>query len=278
VDTELPSGGYTGYSDDIESDLGTQALWVALAEKAYAVANGLGYVSSSNEYQDCYNALNLWYPEEALQAITGKSAFEYSINPTNIASAWNAGKLIVLSTGKETDPIVSDHDYAVVGYYAASSQPFELFNPWGTNSLRWAAPPGDIGKDYGLFMASAAFVSQNFTRQTFGTGASNVDDLAAPANGFTESAAVGAGYATSGTIDLTRYRPSGRAVGAATVAGHHGHKMAMSSTRPAQGQAVGTDLWGACAAADLAEQMVVSGTSPTLATTRSHNRTSGMGA
>ena len=40
VDTELPSGGE--YYDHVGNDLGTQALWVALAEKAYAEANGLG--------------------------------------------------------------------------------------------------------------------------------------------------------------------------------------------------------------------------------------------
>ena len=56
VDTELPSGGE--YYDHVRNDLGTQALWVALAEKAYAEANGLGYVTTSNEYQDSYNALD----------------------------------------------------------------------------------------------------------------------------------------------------------------------------------------------------------------------------
>ena len=55
VDTELPSGGE--YYDHVDNDLGTQALWVALAEKAYAEANGLGYVTTSNENQDSYNAL-----------------------------------------------------------------------------------------------------------------------------------------------------------------------------------------------------------------------------
>ena len=94
VDTELPSGG--DYYDHVRNDLGTQVLWVALAEKAYAVANGLGYVTTNNEYQDSYNALNGGWPSWALPAITGKPASDYSINPTNIATAWNAGDLIVL--------------------------------------------------------------------------------------------------------------------------------------------------------------------------------------
>ena len=143
VDTELPSGGE--YYDHVDNDLGTQALWVALAEKAYAVANGLGYVTTNNEYQDSYNALNYGDPAWALQAITGNPASDYSINPTNIASAWNSGDLIVLCTSTPTSShIVGDHCYAVVGYNASSSQPFEVFNPWGTNSSGYAPGSGTI--------------------------------------------------------------------------------------------------------------------------------------
>ncbi len=80
--------------------------------------------------------------------------------------------------------IVGDHCYAVVGYNAASGLPFEVFNPWGTDSSGWA--PGESGKIYGLFTANAAFISQNFTRQSFGTGAINVNDLAAPADELTD--------------------------------------------------------------------------------------------
>ena len=65
VDTELPSGGE--YYDHVDNALGTSALWVALAEKAYAVANGLGYVTSSNENQDSFDALNDGWPSWALQ-------------------------------------------------------------------------------------------------------------------------------------------------------------------------------------------------------------------
>ena len=45
VDTELPSGGE--YYDHVDNALGTQVLWVALAEKAYAEANSLGLVTTS---------------------------------------------------------------------------------------------------------------------------------------------------------------------------------------------------------------------------------------
>ena len=119
----------------LRNGLGTQVLWVALAEKAYAVANSLGYVTTSNEDQGSYSALNGGYPSWALPAITGNPASNYNINPTNIASDWKAGDLIVLSPiRRRSSHIIGDHCYAVVGYNATSSKPFELFNPWGTDS------------------------------------------------------------------------------------------------------------------------------------------------
>jgi hypothetical protein len=119
VDTALPSGG--GYYDHVANDLGTQALWVALAEKSYAEVNVLGLVTTGAPGQDSYGALNYGDPAWALHAITGNAANDSSINPTNIASAWNAGDLIVLCT-PTTPPssyVVGNHCYAVVGYNAS---------------------------------------------------------------------------------------------------------------------------------------------------------------
>jgi hypothetical protein len=254
VDTELPNGGSFCY-DQVTNPMGTQALWVALAEKAYAEANGLGYVGTSAEHQDSYNALNGGDPAWALQAITGKPAVDYYVNPTNIASAWNSGNLVVLCTSTpQSSYIVGDHCYAVVGYNASSSQPFEVFNPWGTTSSTatpsnpaWAPYTGNT--IYGLFWASPSFLSQNFAIQGVGTGAINPDHLAAATNELAGSAAVGDGYATTGTIRLIRYRPGGRVAGAETAAGHPGHQGEVHYTRPAQGTASGTDhlaglTWG----------------------------------
>ena len=184
VDTDLPSGGE--YYDHVDNDMGTQALWAALAEKGYAEANALGLVITNNEYQGCYTALNNGDASWALQAITGKSASDYSINPANIASAWNSGQLIVICTPNTpvSSYIVGDHCYAVVGYNASGGDPFEVFNPWGSNSLGWAAPPGVIGTKYGLFVANAAFISQNFDGQSIGTGSIDVNNVAGPAEEF----------------------------------------------------------------------------------------------
>jgi hypothetical protein len=167
VDTELPGGG--GLYDHPANGV----LWVALAEKAYAEANGLHEVKTNNVGSDSYNALNGGDPVWALQAITGKSASDFSINPTNIAAAWNAGDLIVLCTPSNpaNADIVGGHAYAVVGYTPSSSMPFLVYNPWGTNSSGWALGTENGHQVYGLFNASAGFLSQNFTTQSVGVGA-----------------------------------------------------------------------------------------------------------
>jgi hypothetical protein len=183
VDTALPSGG--GYYNRVGNALGTQSLWTALAEKAYAEANALSLVTTGAEGQGSYGALNNGDPAWALQAITGHPASDYAINPTNVANAWNAGQLVVLCTSTPASSlIVGGHCYAVVGYNASSGLPFTVFNPWGTQSNGYA--PGQTGKIYGLFNATAAFLSQNFTVQGFGTGAIDVPGLVGPADEPTE--------------------------------------------------------------------------------------------
>ena len=198
LDTELPSGGR--YYDQPVNGV----LWVALAEKAYAEANGAGIVTTQHVGSDSYAALNGGNPCWALQAITGKSANSFAIKPTNIAAAWTAGNLIVISTSNPSSPyVVGNHAYAVVNYTASSSTPFEVFNPWGTDSSGWA--PGH--KVYGLFPATATFLSQNFTSQYFGTGtAAGLDDHG-------DCSQEGAGSANSGSAISASTRSSAGVVG-----------------------------------------------------------------
>ncbi len=163
VDTELPDGG--GFYDQPVNGV----LWVALAEKAYAEANGAGIVSSNVVGANDYDALNYGYPSWLFQAITGKPASSFNIDLTNLAAAWNAGDLICICTGTPTSPnIVGNHCYAVVGYDASSSTPFEVLNPWGgTTSSVWCPQDNQV---YGLFYADATFLSQNFTWESQGSG------------------------------------------------------------------------------------------------------------
>jgi hypothetical protein len=165
VDTELPSGG--GYYDHPANGV----LWVALAEKAYAQANAAGVVTTGNEYSDSYGALNGGWPSWALQAVTGYSAAEYSVNPSDVVSAWNAGELVCLCTSSPaSNMIVPSHCYALVAYNGGSGLPFEIYNPWGTDGSGYALGTYNGHQVYGLFNANAAFVSQNFAQESFGWG------------------------------------------------------------------------------------------------------------
>jgi hypothetical protein len=194
VDTELPGGG--DYYDQPHNGV----LWVALAEKAYAEANGDRYVTSGDGGSDSYSALNSGDPAWALSAITGQSANQFDLAANNLASAWANGDLIVL--GSSTDPtssyIVGDssetHAYAVVGYKSSSSTPFTVLNPWGTTSSGWA--PGCTNEYYGLFNASASFLAENFATMSLGTGA-------APETGT----ATGCAFARATPDEATGERP-----------------------------------------------------------------------
>ena len=162
VDAELPAGGAT-YDHPVNG-----APWVALAEKAYAEANSLGYVTTQQPGQNSYAALNGGDPAWALQAITGKPANDFAINPANLVTAWNNNELVVLVSSHTPviSSVVPDHCYAMVKYTppvnhsqgghsgAMGPGPYELYNPWGSN-----------------FYADSLMISQNFSSQSIGAGA-----------------------------------------------------------------------------------------------------------
>jgi hypothetical protein len=144
----------------------------------------------------------------------------------------------VLCTGTPTSSyIVGSHCYAMVGYNASSSLPFEVFNPWGTTSSGWA--PNTNNTIYGLFSANAPFISQNFNEQSFGTGAIDVNNVTEPVNELTGLAAVADGFTPSGTIHFNRHRPSGSAVDkeTANVRANGSYSTPTGYTGPAQGTA-----------------------------------------
>jgi hypothetical protein len=170
VDTELPSsanGGYCYYDHPANG-----ILWPALAEKAYVEANKLGYVTTQFVGYDTYLALWGGDPAWALQAITGKPANDYSINPADVANAWNAGALVVICTGNSpaSSYIVPDHCYAVVAHDSSCGE-FGVYNPWGVNlSTGWALGTYNGHQVYGLFWADGNFLSQNYDMESFGVG------------------------------------------------------------------------------------------------------------
>jgi hypothetical protein len=173
VDTELPVSGFdqpVGGSGAVNGST-TPVLWVALAEKAYVEANAAGIVTSGHVGFNDYQALAGGWPEWALGAITpGSTTPHYAINPTDVASKWNAGELVVLCTTSPTSSyIVGSHCYALVNYDPSSSLPYEVFNPWGTAANGWVN--GTANGTYGLFWADANFLSANYSSQAFGVGA-----------------------------------------------------------------------------------------------------------
>jgi hypothetical protein len=154
---------------------------VALAEKAYAEANGYGFVttrvSNVTPNVNSYDALgNLpdsqgntgGQAEWALPAITRHSPSTEHINPTDAVSAWNAGQLVVLCTNAPPSSYIQPHHYYALVNYNSSNGQFILFNPYGTDASGWQ--PGYSGTKYGLFWANAGFLSQNFDAQVTGGG------------------------------------------------------------------------------------------------------------
>lgn len=191
VDSELPSGGseYDNTSNGV--------LWVALAEKAYAQANGAGFVQTNSPGSDSYAALNGADPAWALQAISGKSASHIAVNPANVAAAWNAGDLIVLGSSSNANDnlIVGDtthgtHAYAMVGYTGSGATPFELFNPWNDSTVVNQTTNYYGHQVYdGTCYISGSMISSDFANVSVGAGA-------APALGGAGQAA----HNTSGSL------------------------------------------------------------------------------
>jgi hypothetical protein len=215
VDTELPNNGV--YNRPVNN-----VLWVALAEKAYAQANGAGYVQSNHVGVDDYAALCFGQSAWALQAITGKSAYgtgSAGINTSDIATAWNQGQFIVFNTTTPANnAIVEDHVYALVGYNASSSQPFELFNPWGTSKTNLSVNEGSTANGtatvlgfapnssttFGLFWADSTFVQKNYANDSLTSGAAAMTaeqvmtKLASARGGLSEHVALAASFSGVG--------------------------------------------------------------------------------
>ena len=254
VDTLLPDGGQD-YAH-VANDLGTQALWVALAEKAYAQANTLGGVTTGFEFQDNYAALNYGDAAWALQAITGNTVTDQGVALNTLSATLSIPTgLAVACTPKNGSPspyIVENHCYAVINYNPASNTPYEVFNPWGIDASNWA--PGLDNQTYGVFWANGAFLQQNFSGLSSTVGATPERVVTPSIEAPTVSVALAGDHAppvTEGSISDSR-------------SGHAAHKAvatlrvsaATDSTRPVQPTAIGVDLWLGSDSGDDNETMV----------------------
>lgn len=173
VDTMLPQGGQ--YYDHVQGGV----LWVALAEKAYAEANGHGWVTTQHMYTDSYDAMDGGNSTWGLHAITGLSASNFAINPSNIAAAWNAGKFVCMGTKASDNDnwVVGDsqgtHAYALVGYNASGTYPYELYNPWGLSGTTTYNGHTVYG---GIFYAQGGFLTQSFAADSIAGSAAPKHD------------------------------------------------------------------------------------------------------
>jgi hypothetical protein len=111
-------------------------LWVALAEKAYAQLAEEGWSRGPGAINS-YASLNNGDGGVATSQISGLAhSWQSYANATDLANAFNSGKLVTLGTNGQDNQvaanIVSDHCYALLTANAKADQ-FTLFNPWGLN-------------------------------------------------------------------------------------------------------------------------------------------------
>lgn len=139
IDWKLPVDSQDKFvfaNDGERFDNAHNILWPAFAEKAFAQYAEFGFLDTGGPKNNSYGAIQEGYPNQALHAILGEKTSSMmqikAKTAKEMLKAFNKSQPVVLVT-LENPPdahIVSDHVYAMVGYNA-TTQKFELFNPWG---------------------------------------------------------------------------------------------------------------------------------------------------
>ncbi len=118
------------------------AIWIALAEKAYAQWNETG--KSGRTAANTYSAIEGGWMGTVNAQVLGVNASSYVLANTNAQSlinALSAGKAVTIGTKSSPgNGLVGGHAYSVTSYDAAT-QKFTLFNPWNSTHpapLTWA--------------------------------------------------------------------------------------------------------------------------------------------
>lgn len=157
VDTELPSGNYSG---GYAYDQPTHGIWAALIEKAYAVANGHGWVNAPVPWTDSYYALGHddvgGIPAWAMTAVVGHYGTDVAVSSTTISGLWSQYIFVIWTSkpGPTDSHIVAGHAYAVVAVDPSSTMPFKGYNPWGQNANGTTT--------WRTFIANGPFIDQQF--------------------------------------------------------------------------------------------------------------------
>ena len=160
VDSYLPvdANGQYVFANYKQSLANTSiALWVPLAEKAYAQINEEGWLRTGG--QNTYASLDFGWPNDVFTQVTatpavGNLQLTSMVNFVQFVVAYQLGSMLCfISNYAPTNPLVAgNHVYAVVSYDAATRSVL-VFNPWGINNgssapglvwLSWA----DVAANY----------------------------------------------------------------------------------------------------------------------------------
>ncbi len=167
------------------SDL-SQPLWVPLLEKAYCQENASARWVSPSDASSATNSYNnisgKYYGSQALMQISGQDGYLNTTNLSNvtfqeIVAGFQGGVGVVFGSSSNPPadptnsdinnsyPLVTDHDYMMVGYDLAT-QTIQLRNPWGDYDLSGTYdstnPPADPNETYLLIDATIEFLQANF--------------------------------------------------------------------------------------------------------------------
>jgi hypothetical protein len=147
VDLMLPTSSsgmlvYAGYGSDYADP--ANALWIPLAEKAYAQWNETG--KEGRDGLNAYASIQGGWMATVDAQVLGYNATDYIMTRTGkqvAIDALAARKAVTIGTLQWSGTkygLYASHAYAIVGYNASTDK-FTLYNPWGTDHpgpLSWS--------------------------------------------------------------------------------------------------------------------------------------------
>ncbi len=113
---------------------GGNELWMALAEKAYAQWNETG--GAGRDGRNTYGSIEGGWMQTVSQQVLGRASqtywWLYDSDKQYLVAALNAHKAVTYGTKSNPgNGMVGPHAYMVTGYNASTDK-FQLYNPWGT--------------------------------------------------------------------------------------------------------------------------------------------------
>jgi hypothetical protein len=151
VNCSLPvySNGTFAYADyGMNASSPTNALWIPLAEKAYAQWNETGV--EGRDGQNAYNSIQGGWMATVDAQVLGHNATDYNLTASTqqaMINALAANQAVTIATDGSNNSgdtlsygLYGSHAYAVIGYNA-SANTFTLYNPWGCDqpgALSWS--------------------------------------------------------------------------------------------------------------------------------------------